>query len=400
MALPRVKIDFTNGSLGSVAIGTDKVVGLCITGVTVSTTFVLGTAYPIYKLADLTALGITSAALDANAFIYKHVSEFYAEAPEGSKLWLMGVVNTEILSDLVDVAQTNAKTLITKAHGEINVLAVAFNPAAGYTPVVTAGMDADVYAAMLKAQALAVWATDTYFAPVTILLEGREYTTASALTAATTFSYNRVGVLIGDTVTGSKGAAIGLLLGRIARIPVQRHIGRVKDGALNTLNAFVLALRVEDADVITINDAGYITFRTFIGRSGYFFADDSLATLVADDYRSLARRRSIDKAYRIAYDTMLEKIADEIPVMNDGTLVPAMCKSWESDVVTAIVNSMTAEGNLGVDPADSTDTGVKCFISYNQNIVATNKFEMTLQIKPYGYAKYIDVHLGFQTLNT
>jgi hypothetical protein len=204
--------------------------------------------------------------------------------------------------------------------------------------------------------------------------------------------------MIGDTVSGSKGAAVGLLLGRIAKIPVQRHIGSVKDGALNVLNAYVLTARIEDADVITINDAGFITFRTFIGRSGYFFADDSLATKVADDYRSLARRRSIDKAYRIAYDTMLEKIADEIPVMNDGTLVPAMCKSWESDVVTAIVNSMTAEGNLGVDPTDSTDTGVKCYISYNQNIVATNKFEMTLQIKPYGYAKYIDVHLGFQTL--
>jgi hypothetical protein len=310
----------------------------------------------------------------------------------------MGVVNTEILSDLADVAQTNAKSLITKAHGEINVLAIAFNPAAGYTATIENGLDKDVYAAALKAQALAVWATDTYFAPVTILIEGREYTTASALTALTTFSYNRVGIMIGDTVSGSKGAAVGLLLGRIAKIPVQRHIGRVKDGALNVLNAYVLTARIEDADVITINDAGFITFRTFIGRSGYFFADDSLATKVADDYRSLARRRSIDKAYRIAYDTMLEKIADEIPVMNDGTLVPAMCKSWESDVVTAIVNSMTAEGNLGVDPTDSTDTGVKCYISYNQNIVATNKFEMTLQIKPYGYAKYIDVHLGFQTL--
>ena len=43
----------------------------------------------------------------------------------------------------------------------------------------------------------------------------------------------RVGVLIGDTISQSKGAAIGILAGKLASIPVQRHIGRVKDGALS-----------------------------------------------------------------------------------------------------------------------------------------------------------------------
>ena len=61
---------------------------------------------------------------------------------------------------------------------------------------------------------------------------------------------------------------------------------------------------------------------------------------------------------------------------------------------------MTAEGNLGVDVTDSGDTGVKCFIDYAQKVVSTGKIDISLKVKPYGYAKYIDVKLGFITINT
>jgi len=82
-----------------------------------------------------------------------------------------------------------------------------------------------------------------------------------------------------------------------------------------------------------------------------------------------------------------------------GELVPAMVKSWESEVETAIVNQMTSEGNLGVDTTNPNDKGVKCFIDYKQKVVSTGKLVVSLQVKPYGYAKYIDVKLGFITIN-
>ena len=212
-------------------------------------------------------------------------------------------------------------------------------------------------------------------------------------------NYNRVGLLVGDTVSASYGAAIGVLAGRIAACSVQRHIGRVKDGALNILTAYIGDKDAAVADAETLNNKGYITFRTFTGKSGYFFSDDSLATAVADDYRSIARRRTIDKAYRIVYATMLEHVNDEIPVTDDGELVPAMCKDWESEVIAAVANQMTANGELGTDPTDDSDRGVKCHIDYAQNVLATSKIAMTVQVKPYGYSKYIDVQLGFITTN-
>jgi hypothetical protein len=399
--LPRVKIYFENGALGSAPANADGVAGLVATAVEVQagTGLKLSVPYVLRKLEDIEALGVTSVAGDANAFLYRHVKEFYAEAGAGAELWLMCFSNATLQSDMVDVSGNTAKQLIQASSGRIRVLAAAFNPAGSYTPTIESGLDEDLLESMSNAQALAEWATVSLYAPLFVVLEARSFTgTVTALADLSTHSYNRVGVLLGDTVEGSAGAAIGLLLGRIARIPVQRHIGRVRDLALNTLTAFVKDKAVERADVETINDKGYITFRTFTGKSGYFFADDSLATAVADDYRSIARRRTVDKAYRIAYLTLIEFLNDEVPVTDAGELSPALAKSWESEVETAIVNQMTAEGNLGVDPANTQDTGVKCYIDYSQKVVSTGKIEVVLRVKPYGYAKYIDVKLGFLTI--
>lgn len=399
--LPRVKILFQNGLLGTAAAGSDGLLGLAVTAVAVVDKFELAKAYVIRSLSALDDLGITSASDDANAFLYKQVKEFYSEAQDGTALWLMGYPNTAKQSDIVDKDQNYAKLLIQEAEGALKGLIVAFNPAAGYTPVIEDGLDADVKTAMLNAQALSVWSADQLFAPLFVIIEAREFSGDVAdLLTLTTYSYNRVGVLLADSVSGSKGSAVGLLGGRIASIPVQRHIGRVKDGALSLTNAYVGSLTVSKADVETIHDKGFITLRTFVGKAGFFFSDDSLATAVSDDYRSLARRRTIDKAFRIAYATLIEELNDEIPLTADGLIAPALAKSWETAVETAIVNEMTSNGNLGVDPTDDTDTGVQCFIDYNQNVVATSKIEVVLRVKPYGYAKYIDVKLGFKTTNS
>jgi len=302
---------------------------------------------------------------------------------------------------MVDKTQNYAKLLIQDAQGVLKGIFVAFNPANGYTPVIEDALDKDLKTAMLNAQQLAEWSTSELYAPLFVVLEGRHFSGAVAdLLTLTAYEYNRVGVLIGDTVSASTGAAVGLLAGKVAAIPVQRHIGRVKDGALPITAAYIKDLSASKADVASIHDKGFITFRNFTGKAGYYFSDDCLATKETDDYRSLARRRTIDKAYRIAYATLVDELNDEIPLSATGTIAPALAKSWEATVETAIVNEMTANGNLGIDPSDDTDTGVKCFIDHNQNVVSSSRIEAVLRVKPYGYAKYIDVKLGFKTTNS
>lgn len=398
--LPYVKIEFANGALGATEPMEDGVAGLVANGVAVTNKFALNTPYLISRLGDLANLGITSDASDANAAIYKAVKEFYDEAPEGTKLWVLAAAGTEGQDDLVDKTKANnAKKLIEAANGSIRILFVAVKDPSDYEPVTTTGIDGATRTAITNAQALAEWATETMFAPLFVILEGRHYTGTAATLASNPINDgddNRVCVVIGDTVTGSTGAAVGLVAGRCARIPVQRSIARVRTGSINATMMYIGDSAAELGDPATVSDAGFICPRTFVGKGGYFWSDDKLATAPSDDYALIPRRRVIDKAYRIAYQTLVNEISEEVPVTDEGKISAPVVKSIQTAVESAIINNMTSYGNLGNDPSDANDMGVECYINPDQNVVATSRLEVSVRVKPHGYTKYIDVTLGFK----
>lgn len=405
--LPNVKIDFANGAIGASEPMDDGVTGLVCTAVAVTQTvngktenvFALNTPYLITKLDELVSKGITSGEEDANATLYKAVKEFYDEAPDGSKLWIMGVADTVTIADIVDKTKDNAKKLLVAANGTIRTLAVKIKDKSAYTPTVTTGIDGTVRTAITNAQALAEWATETLFAPVMVLLEGRHYTgNAETLVSnpVNTGNNNRVGVVIGDTVADSKGAAVGLLAGRIASIPVQRSVARVRTGSIVATTMYIGGVAAELGNPETINDCGFICPRTFVGKGGYFWSDDKLAAEASDDYSLISRRRVADKAYRITYSTLINEVAEEISVTDDGKISAPVVKAIQTAVESAIVNNMTSRGNLGNDPSDPNDMGVECYINPDQNIVATSRLDVQVRIKPHGYSKYINVSLGFK----
>lgn len=395
--LPRVKINFENGKLGLVSPSPDGLLGICCTGVAIADKFELNKAYKLSSYDDLDALGITST---SNASIEKIIREFYDEAEAGTEVWLMAFPDTVKMSEIVDKANDYAVKLINAANGKLRGLIVSRTPGAAYEPTVTNGIDADVETAITKAQALGEWAADSKFAPVFVILEGYAYSgDATDLTDLTDGAVdNRVSVMIGDTAASTNQAAMGVIAGRIASIPVQRNIARVKTGPLHITTGYIKDKAAESADVAGLNDKGYITFRTFIGRAGYFFNDDFTATAATDDYSHLTARRTVDKAFRICYDTLLDELLDDVPVNADGTLQTPLIKSWQTAVENAIAQSMTTNGELSVDITDPNDRGVKCYIDPTQNIVSTSKVEITVSVRPFGYPRYIDVKLGFEAL--
>lgn len=389
--LPHVKINFENGRLGSVAPSADCVVGLVCNAVGVDDKLTLEKPYILYRIEGLEDLGVTSAINDVNAHLYKVVKDFYAQAGDGAELWLLPVAGGKKQSEVLEVS----KEFVKKANGRLRFLAIAVSQD---DLTIENGLDKDVMVAAAAAQELGEWATNSLYAPLFVLLEAKGVSddTIVDMPDLTEQGYNRVGILVGDTSQNSTGAAMGVLAGKIASCPVQRHIGRVRDGALAMNTCYIGSKDATVADIETLNNKGYITFRTFVGKSGYFFTDDCLATAVADDYRSIARRRTVDKAYRIAYDTILNYVNEEM-YSSDNLLNPSLCESWQTEVESAIISQMTKNGELGVDPND--EKGVKCYIDYNQNTIATSMFVMSLFVKPCGYSKYIEVKLGFMTAN-
>lgn len=396
MALPRVKITFENGALGGVAPSEDGVCGLVAYATAVSTTFALNTPYLITKLDGLVALGITSEATGVNAALYKTVKEFYSEAPEGTKLWVMGVAASTSIANLTDKANNIISPLLMAARGSINILMLKVASAA--EPTMSGSIDGAVLTAVTNLKALAEDWTENRYAPFLCLVEALSYNgVAASLPDLTARSDNRVGVVLGDSVTGSAGAAVGLVAGRLAAEPVQRSLARVRSGAIKAETMYIGTNQAELGDPDVANDLGYIVPRTFVSKSGYYWSDDHLATASSDDYCSIACRRTIDKAYRIAYKTLVDEIAENVSLNTEGKLAAYRCKAIETSVESAVVNSMTSEGNLGNDPDNASDLGVQCYIDPDQNILATSRLEINLKVKPHGYSKYIDVKLGFKT---
>lgn len=381
-----------NGQLGTVGESADGLLAIICGAAAVLTTFALNTPYTITSMDDLADLGVTEA---NNEVLYKHVKEFYDEAGAGTKLVLYGVNPTTTMTNICDYTKTAegyARDLICKMNGQLRGIGVA-NVNTGVTTAGVNGLDPDVFTAVPKAQQLGEWATDELYAPLFFVLEGRNYDASKTLKDLTELDANRVGILLGDTVRNSKGACVGTALGRIASVPVQRNIGRVKDGSLAPTEMFIGAAKIDEisSTVAAIYDDGYLLPRKHVGRSGYYYADDRLACDPTDDYANLATRRVIDKAYRIAYDTLLDELLDELELTASGTLQVPVVKSWQQMVENAINRQMTANGELSATDG----SGCQCYIDETQNVVSTSRIVCTIKVRPFGYARYIDVALGF-----
>lgn len=395
MSLPRVKIQFLNGSLGTVPESSDGLLLMVCNGAAVSTTFALNTAYEIKRLEALTALGVNDT---NNPTLYKMVSEFYSEAPDGTRVVVAAVPAAvtvpKMVNKTIDAEENTGfvRSILEQYKGEIRGVVVAYKDATA--AATTHAIAEDVLTALPLAQQLAEWAATDLHAPIFVILEGRNYSGfTSDLTDLTANAYNRVGIMLGGTAADGS-ASVGMLAGRIAVSPVQRNVGRVKDGALFPSQLYLGDKLIETVmdDVETVYDKGYIVARTYAGKAGYFFVDDLLCTARTDDYASLANRRVADKAARIAYITLLNFMLDEIELNSDGTMQPAIAAYWQQSVVSAIDKQMTANGELS---ADDSQSGCKCLIDTTQNVASTSKVNVTLKIRPYGYAREINVELGF-----
>ena len=398
---PKITISFNNGVIGAVTPLDSGCFGLVASAVAVTDGFQLDTAYQLKSMIDVANLKLTDS-ID-NHRLYKALSEFYEEAGTGSEIWILGMAKSSKVSDWFTQVDgvTPVEKLLNKAKGKIRGLFTVYDPTAA--PTVTAGMDADVLIAAAKAHTLFLNYTNQKYSPFFTILEGYAFTGNKVdLPDLLTNNYNSVGVLLGDTETrsgstASKGAAIGVLGGRLAAYAVRVNPGKVKNGALTAATLFIKDTAVDEYDTEALYDKGYITFTTHPSRAGYFFMDASTATAINDDYHYLTHRRTINEAYRLAYDALLDFELDEVPTTATGQISAIYAKSMESAIARKV--STTMGEDLSKDETDPNDVGVKCFVDPAQFITVTSKINAVLTIRPFGYNRWIDMLIGFELTN-
>jgi hypothetical protein len=394
-----VKISLASGQLGGTIQTNDGIVGMILTGATETiagggATYTVGTPILVTSLKNLAAQGISAV---GNPFAYRQVKEFYSEAGEGAQLYLLLLPKTESIKDMLDYTQEgNAKALVGLSQGKIKVLGAMTDDAAieatsPGTIDIEDGLNKLVYEALVTADNL----TTEYFKkqmPFRVIIGGTSYTNETTdLNDLTTYNYNRAAILLGDTEEGDGtycAAALGLALGRIAAIPVQRMISRVEDGPLGITTAFLNDAAVENVpdDLPLIEEKGFITWKSFPHMSGYFFSGDDTCSGTDDDYHQLARGRVIDKAHILTYLTYVNEVDNEIPTIEGGLPEPGWAKGMEQLIINQLNQTMVANREC---------SAVQCQVPLDQDVISNGKVIIKPRIRPVGYARFIDIELGF-----
>ena len=378
---------------------------LLTTGIAVAG-LVLGQVYALSNINDADALGLNPAYdTTNNVVVYEHVSEFFRTSGGGAKLFLMVAPQATPLADLFE-SVAFAKKLITEAKGEIYNLAVGFNPAVGYVPTLVDGLNADVRAAILKAQTLYTWA-DENFMPLQIVLEGRGYAgpAATALdlraipgTPSGILEADKVSLVIGQdydfaaTLTGhaQKYAAIGTALGNVAAVELNANIAEVDTQNITneqrgkfTQAGLSSHQKVEavQADWETLDAKGYIFPMLYTGISGYRWNDNATCTPVIVDSEGNMNEhtqgygRTLDYCKRELRKALLPWVKSVKPVNAvTGKLAIGIVKEMES-TGDEVFERMQSMGWLSAG---------KTFVDKDSDVLVSKIVNISFVAVPYG----------------
>jgi hypothetical protein len=174
---------------------------------------------------------------------------------------------------------------------------------------------------------------------------------------------------------------------------VGRNIGRVKTGALTVDVAEFSGgqtpyVTFSETDLDTLNDKGYIFFDRYPNKAGWFLNDDHTCALVTLSNAFINLNRVLNKASRIAISTYIEELKDEVLVdSTTGQLAPIVVQGFQNRLQSAIENEMVSNP----DPTREREvSSAKVTIDPAQNILATSKIVVQLQIVPLGISRIIE----------
>lgn len=384
MSLPSVDIIFQDGNLGFLPDNTDGLIVVVVTGASEGTVS-LNTPYVITKSKDLTDLGLTTA---NNASLVNFVTDFYKNVSEGTPMWFL-VVNNAV-TPINTIYSTNKALLVKLLRATSNLATSIFV----LPPVGTFVTQAAYTAFTVLASAFRTEYLTSDNAPVLSIIDYLDYDSTTAITAITTAA--GVG---GYTAKNADGkTSIGCLAGRYANNSIQRNVGAVQDGIVVTNGEqYHDEVTVKQMDkAASIHDAKFITLRVHNGYAGYYFTDDPLFVPSTSDYKSVTAQRTIDKAYRIAFKFLTYKLLVELGTKENGSLRDEVAKDLEAQLCAKIKKEMTDLGQLNADPNNPNDWGVICSIDTAYNTLGNSRIKLNyLHVKPFGYARYVSVPLGF-----
>lgn len=401
MSIPNVTVNFGNSNLGIQAASAAGTFGL-VAAIPEENTSGFGVAVLIKSVKQAK----TELANSDNAAILKAISEgFYGEVSEGSPLYCIFLPNTTNMEDMIHIENTVVRDLKNFSGNKLRAIGAVKFPDNSYEPTITQGFDQDIHNAVIQAQLQADLSIQQQ-KPIEMILQGYGATIASAAKDYTTTTNKNVHIVVGSE-DGNSAISVLRALGQKASKAVQKKIGRVKSGSLKIAdNASVYVgttdiKELDNIDLATYNDKGYIVYIMNEDAPGFIFSDDVSLTDPTSDYATWSHNAVLGEAMRIAYATFYKTLKDDVDVDDNGQLGAAVETNLSQDIIDAINKELGGNisgVNVLINPDTTTSAGLYAAADIdnpNLNLTQSGKLYVFLTIRPKGYIKDVLVVLGF-----
>lgn len=182
-----------------------------------------------------------------------------------------------------------------------------------------------------------------------------------------------------DLLTGRLVARnlAAIYAGRVSTLKVQQSPGEVAVGPVPGI-VKLLPEGLNDAHILALDEARYVTFRQFIGLEGFYVTNGRMMAPETSDFRYVELRRVMDKACALVRTAALRH------VHSDAT--PAGIDALEADL-TAPLDIMVGAGEIQAG---------RVVIPRDQDVIATSKLRTKVRIVPVGIMREIEVEMGFE----
>lgn len=386
MALNEVIFNVSAAGLGRPLAGEDHFSGMLFYLTDANLPSGFGTSdrvKKVFSIQDVEGLGITKGSA-TNGVIWYHMNQLFKANP-GAVVWLGIYGGASGATDLSKVTD-----LINEAEGSIRQIGI---------------FDAETFAVGNLATLQGYLDTaDNEYAPVSVMYAADfSATTASALVDTVPQGAGRVTVVISEDGAG-EGAALavsegysitnlGQVVGTVSAAKVSESIGWIEkfnitvEGEMGVpaLATGELVKDLSTALLTTLKQYGYLFARKRRGLVGAYFEGNP--TSVVGDFNTIRANRTMDKAKRNVRTNMLPNISAPVFVDENGQLSEDTISKFKNDAKRALEQMERDEeisaGGIDIDPT--------------QNVLSTDRLELTVKIVPVGAANEIKVNIGFDT---
>lgn len=241
--------------------------------------------------------------------------------------------------------------------------------------------------------------------PLSVLYSGNlvSVTDLSTLADLATYSNPNVSVVISQDfggqgnylyiTTGRSVPTLGATLGAVSFAKVSEDIAwvskfNISSGFECDTVGFANGTKLVDVSqslLNTLDNRRYIFLIKYVGIAGSYFNDSHASVAVTSDYAYIENNRTIDKAIRGIYSSMLPNLNSPLTLNADGTLTDITVEYFISQ----------ASVNLDQMIRDSELSAYEVLIDPTQNVLSTSTLIISAKLVPIGVARNIVVNIGF-----